>query len=82
MAEHVKTCDLRLADVVKVFDGPWSTGIVTHIDGNMVTMFRPYGTTADFSYSGGVIPYIGTETIKVPVDSSRMFLVMERKELR
>jgi hypothetical protein len=47
-----------------------------------VELFRPYGTTADFSCTGGVICYTGIEDITFSLDSARDFLVVERKELK
>lgn len=73
---------LRLADTIQCFDGPWGTGVVQSIDDQYVTVFRPYGTTADFSYSGGVIPYIGTETIKYWRETTLDFIVWDRKTLK
>ncbi len=81
----VKTSELRIADVVaqRLNGGnPWSTCIVTQIKDGEVHLFRPYGHTADFSYTGGVISYTGIETYKVEVDRSIEWTLYERKELR
>jgi hypothetical protein len=74
--------ELRLADTVQLFDGPFGTGTVTQIADSMVTIMRPYGTTADFSTTGGVIHYTGLETCKYWLDSSTQLLVYSRKELK
>src|ERR1035437_9172033 len=79
----VKARDLRLADTINLDNViPWGYAIVKQIKDGEVTLFRPYGTTADFSYTGGVIPYTGIEDIKVSRDSDRAFIVDERKELK
>lgn len=69
MTEKVKAGDLKLGDVVRLFDtGPFGDGVVrqiVHTDKGefAVHVFRPYATTGDFSYTGGVIPYIGVEEV-------------------
>ena len=78
----VKPCDLRLADVVDLGFVPWGSAIVKQIKDGVVTLFRPYGTTADFSCTSGVICYTGLEEIRVARDDSRPFQVIERKELK
>lgn len=72
--------DLRLADVVKLLDGPFGTAVVTKVGETEVTFFRPYATTADFSYTGGVIPYIGIEQFSRPRNGEH-YEVFQRKEL-
>ncbi len=78
----LKISELQLADIVEVFEGPFGTGIVRQIDKEFVTVFRPYGTTADFSYTGGVICYTGTEEIKYPVTSKEPMKVYSRATLK
>jgi hypothetical protein len=53
--------DLELGDIVQILDGPFGTAIVKAKQGLKVTFFRPYGVTADFTYTGGVICYTGVE---------------------
>lgn len=77
-----KIADLQLGDVVEVFTGPWGTGIVRQIKDGVVTIFRPYGATADFSYTGGVICYTGTEECEYLIDSKQNFTVYSRKNLK
>lgn len=62
---NVKVSDLALGDVVEAFDGPWSSAVVKRITGDSVELFRPYGVSEDFEYTGGVICYIGLETFPV-----------------
>lgn len=76
----IKASELKLADTIRMFDGPWNCAIVRQIKEGQVFLFRPYGETADFSYVGGVIPYIGIEEYSIPADE-RMIEVMNRKEL-
>ncbi len=81
----IKTSELQLADVVvQTLNGgtPWGATIVTQIKDGEVHLFRPYGHTADFSYTGGVIPYVGIETYKIELDSAIEWTLYERKELK
>jgi hypothetical protein len=79
---HIAARDLRLADTIDLGFAPWGYAIVKQIKDGEVTLFRPYGTTADFSCTSGVICYTGIEDIKVSRDSDRAFIVVERKELK
>lgn len=87
---ELKTSELCLADVVDTggIDG-FSTCIVIRIveptDENKygsVTLFRPYATTSDFSYTAGVIPYIGIEQFEVFRNSGRTWKVVGRRAIR
>lgn len=62
---------LSLGDIVQLFDDGYGTATVVQITDDEVHLFRPYVHTADFSYTGGVIPYIGTETVKLWRKDSR-----------
>lgn len=73
-AEH-----LQLADVLKLGDYPFSYAVVKRITEDEVICFRPYATTADFSYTGGVIPYIGIEEVSLYKHDGREVEVIERK---
>jgi hypothetical protein len=57
--------DLRLGDVVTTFTGSathsYSHATVKKITEKEVTFFRPYVATANFTYTGGVITYLGYE---------------------
>lgn len=68
---RVEPSELNLGDLVAVGDPllPCSTCAVTQIKDGQVHLFRPYVTTADFTYTGGVIPYIGVETMTISLDS-------------
>lgn len=79
----IKPREMQLADTVSYPPfGPWHNAIVKQVDGNNVTLFRPYGTTADFSYTGGVICYIGVEEYTIPLSSDAEYELLNRKTLR
>lgn len=83
---NLKPRDLKLGDVVRAmpYDGPWSTAIVRKIDEKegTVTLFRPYGTCSDFSYTGGVVCYTGIEEFNLYLSSDREILVYQRNEIK
>lgn len=74
--------DMHLADTVQLFNGAFGYGVVNQIKDGLVYVFRPFAATADFSYTGGVIPYVGIETVTYPIDSSVELPVLSRKDLR
>jgi hypothetical protein len=84
----MKANELQLGDVVTAFynenPGPWSTAIVKKVTDDSITFYRPYGTKADFSYTGGVICYMGLEEYTVPRNDSRdiQYYVWQRDELK
>lgn len=61
--KEVRLCDLELGDVVELFEGPYGHATVKKITDDQVTFFRPYVHHDDFSYTGGVICYIGIEEV-------------------
>lgn len=77
---------LQLGDTVQMVRDsvtPFATSMVVQVTENKVTLFRPYGHLGDFSYTGGVIPYIGTEKYDIERHySSSTFVLLERKTLR
>ena len=56
---------LQLGDVVRLYDDAYADATVKNVTNAVVTLFRPYVVTADFSYSGGVICYVGIEEFSV-----------------
>lgn len=77
--------DLKLADVVELFEGPFGTAVVTQITADEVILHRPYGVTGDWSYTGGVPYSVGNEICKYLRGSTKgryKFKVWQRKELR
>lgn len=88
MTEIVNTEDLQLGDTVRQtgdsFGGPFTTCVITQVTDDAVTLFRPYATTADFSYVGNrVIPYIGIEEYSVEKSNKNIrWHLFNRKEIR
>lgn len=74
--------DLRLGDVVQLFDQDYGTAMVTKVTPSEVTMFRPYATTADFEYTGGVIPYMGFEIVNYPRENVNLLKLHRRGNLK
>lgn len=65
-SKKVKVANLRLRNIIRLFDGPYGTATVYRIneDGS-VKVRRPYIQTSDFEYTGGVVPYIGIEDLTI-----------------
>lgn len=74
--------DLKLADVIKLFEGPWGYAVVKQITDDRVILFRPYAQTADFSYTGGVICYVGIEENCSLCRDDSLYQVFERRDLK
>lgn len=89
---RVRASALQLADVVRIaandgsgeaLDGPFTFMVVKKVTDEEVRFFRPYVHTGDFSYTGGVICYLGTEEYGVCRDNaSAMYLLYSRKGLK
>lgn len=78
--------DLRLGDTVSPTHDDngsraYETATVVQIKDGRIYLFRPYATTADFSYTGGVIPYIGIEQYDIAADR-QPYIVHSRKDLK
>lgn len=79
----VKVRDMKLADTVRYTSFcEWNVAIVKQITATDVVLFRPYGTCADFSYTGGVICYVGIEEYTVPLSSEYDYELLNRKDLK
>jgi len=80
----MKAKDLQLGDVVEweSSEMPFSTMRVVQIEGGFVTLFRPFVKIDDFSWSGGVLHYLGFEYVKVRRDDAGNFKLFERKILK
>lgn len=82
--KRVKGSELQLGDVVRLGPignyGPnkFSDAVVIQITDKEIHLFRPYAITADFQYTGGVIPYIGIEQFHA-YDKKNDYLVIERR---
>lgn len=82
-AQNIRARDMRLADTVAYSPfGAWNRAIVKQITPTDVVLFRPYGTTADFSYTGGVICYVGIEQYTIPLSGDAQYELLDRKELK
>ena len=86
---NIPTAGLKLGDFVvqqdsrgTVLDREFSTCIVTKVEEDQVKLFRPYGVTADFSYTGGVIPYMGAEDYWVEKERTILWKIYRRQELK
>ncbi len=85
----IPTDGLKLGDFVVqqdsrgvVLDREFSTCIVIKVEDDRVNLFRPYGVTADFSYTGGVIPYMGAENYWVEKERTILWKIYRRQELK
>lgn len=79
--QEILVKDLQLGDVVRSFDGPYSAATVKKIEETQVILFRPYVQTADFSYTGGVLCYIGVEEYPLwKNDTAKVTLLYRREE--
>ncbi len=79
--KKVTTDSLRLGDVVAISNfGKYTNASVIHInhDAQEVEIFRPYVHTANFEFTGGVIPYIGTERFKIPFNNAYEIWLVEK----
>jgi len=65
MWKKVSAKELSLRSEVRMKDSPYMVATVKQIEGDYITLFRPYVATADFEYTGGVITYIGIEEYKI-----------------
>ena len=82
----LKTSELQLGDVVRPYENgfaSYSTQTVKKITDVQAIMFRPYTHTGDFSYTGGVICYVGIEEYGVDLDhDGHRWVLLERKVLK
>lgn len=79
----IKASQLQIGDTIQLDLPEWNSAIVKNIDADgRIQLFRPYGTTADFTYTGGVICYIGIEEYYRAPDANVMFTLLSRRKLR
>lgn len=74
--------ELRIGDVVQLFDGPFSTAIVKNVTEFEVEFFRPYGVHSDVAYTNGVITYTGTETFHRALPTEQKYFVYQRNPVQ
>lgn len=73
---------IELGDVVSMNDGPFMDCTVCKVnEDGTVNLFRPYVHTADFSYTGGVICYVGIENIN-SVNPANLNLIQKGQKLK
>ena len=77
----MKQNELQLADQV-VDDKLLGICTVQKLTETEITFFRPYTHTGDFSYTGGVICYVGIEEWTDDRNRNRDWKLITRKELR
>lgn len=71
MTDLTIAANLELGDEAKL-EGNWNsyaTFTVVKIEENAIHVVRPYIHTSDFSYTGGVIPYVGMENFTLSPDT-------------
>jgi len=78
--QTLKISDLKLGDVVELYEGPFATAVVKQIKDGLVWFYRPYGTHADFTCTSGVICYIGLEEFSRSVTDTSTVKVWHRAE--
>lgn len=59
---EVEGTELVLGDEIRAFEGAYGWVTVVKVDEDTVTVFRPYVHVGNFSYTGGVLHYLGSET--------------------
>lgn len=66
----VVPAELQIGDVVRLqgMDCGYGDCTVVQIEEGWATLKRLYIHLGEFTYTGGVLNFIGTETIKVPVN--------------
>ena len=85
MIQKLMAIELRLADVILLDNvSAYACATVKNInkETGAITLFRPYTQTADFSYTGGVMCYIGVEVWDINPRSGELFTGVSRKELK
>lgn len=84
-----KAKDLQLGDTIRTgpigeFTGPigeFMDATVVNITTTIVHCVRPYVHTADFSYTGGALWYLGVENYDLVIDSDQEVILLSRKKL-
>lgn len=77
--------ELQLGDIVRRVgweSEPYTCATVKQVKDGNVILFRPYVKTEDFSYTGGVITYVGIEEYTVPIDDHVCWELLRRVVLK
>lgn len=61
--KSVLVSELQLGDIITLFEGYGAATVYRINPDSSRQVWRPYVTTSDFEYTGGVIPYIGLEDL-------------------
>lgn len=79
MSQQVKGIELALGDIVlcSAHGETYNCATVKQLSEHEVTLFRPYVHTEDFSYTGGILCFIGIEEFKA--SRSGTFTLLRRK---
>jgi hypothetical protein len=78
--KKLRVSELQAGDCLKQLDGPFGTAIVSQATDKEVKLFRPYGTTAGFTYSDNrTICYTGIEETVFALDSKQEFEMYYRE---
>ena len=81
----MKAIELKLGDRVRPknsFMRCFNDMVVKQIHNEEITFYRPYVHTADFSYTGGVICFIGIEEFNVSIHSITEYELLDSVNLR
>lgn len=73
--KQIKTSELQIGDTVSLDYEAWDCAIVKQIKDGEITLFRPYATTAEFSYTGGVLCYVGIEEFNIRANEDKISLI-------
>lgn len=76
--ECIAASELKLGDRVRLNEASYADATVKQIDENVVHLIRPYIHHEDFSYTGGVICYIGTEDVVISRSDARTVVFLEK----
>lgn len=76
MSQTVRYVDLAIGDIIRLpgIEG-YKDATVYNIENGYVHVVRPYVHCADFTYTGGVITYLGDEKFSIPADSAAVELL-------
>ena len=73
--------ELKLGDVLEMFDGPYSTATVIQATDESVKVFRAYIHVNETEYTQGLIPYFGHEEVTFFRTCSCTFRVYKRVDI-
>jgi hypothetical protein len=77
----MKVNELKLGDVVELFEGPFGTAIVSEVaPDNGVRFYRPYGHHNDVAFGTRVSCYVGIEDFARPMSDTATIKVWRRAD--